>query len=121
MLENGRQIRGRLNQLSVNGGLVWLERPLDEGIRVTILFHLGFSMRCKAQMMFPMWATHGYLQPFRFLELSEVVREGLGRELEELVGAGATQVEVDEAAEAGQADGAETVQAAAAARISSSE
>ena len=94
VLENGRQIRGRMNQLSVNGGLISLEHPLDEGIRVTVLFHLGCtSIRCRAQMMFPMWATKGCLQPFRFLELPEAIRAGLSRELETLVRAGATQEE----------------------------
>jgi hypothetical protein len=94
MLENGRQIRGRMNQLSVNGGLVSLEHPLDEGIRVTVLFHLGItSIRCRAQMLFPMWATQGCLQPFRFLELPEASRASLNRELEALVRAGASQEE----------------------------
>src|SRR5208337_1510032 len=65
LLENGRQIRGRMSQLSVNGGLVSLESPLDEAIRVTVLFHLGtVSIRCRARMLFPMWATQGCLQPF---------------------------------------------------------
>src|SRR5271166_1411160 len=72
LLENGRQIRGRMNQLSVNGGLVSLDHPLDEGIRVTVLFHLGFtSIRSRAQVMFPMWATQGCLQPFRFMDLAD--------------------------------------------------
>jgi hypothetical protein len=91
LLENGRQIRARMNQLSVNGGLVSLEQPLDEGIRVTVLFHLGASIRCRAQMLFPMWATKGCLQPFRFLELPEASRAGLSQELENLVRAGASQ------------------------------
>jgi hypothetical protein len=98
LLENGRQIRGRMNQLSVNGGLLSLEQPLDEGIRVTVLFHLGFSVRCRAQMLFPMWATQGCLQPFRFLELSEASRAGLNWELEALVRAGAPQEEEEEEA-----------------------
>jgi hypothetical protein len=94
VLENGRQIRGRMNQLSVNGGLVSLERPLDEGIRVTVLFHIGCtSVRCRAHMLFPMWATKGCLQPFRFLELPEASRASLNRELETLVQAGASQEE----------------------------
>ena len=94
LLENGRQIRGRMNQLSVNGGLVSLEHPLDEGIRVTVLFHLGItSIRCRAQMLFPMWATQGCLQPFRFLELSEASRAGLNLELDSLVRAGAPHEE----------------------------
>jgi hypothetical protein len=96
VLENGRQIRGRLSQLSVNGGLLSLEKPLDEGIRVTVVFHMGFSVRCRAQMMFPMWATQGCLQPFRFLELSEASRAGLKMELETLVRAGASQEQEEE-------------------------
>jgi hypothetical protein len=94
LLENGRQIRGRMSQLSLNGGLASMENPLDEGIRVTVVFHLGCtSVRCRAQMMFPMWATKGCFQPFRFLDLPEESRASLGRELENLIQSGATQVE----------------------------
>ncbi len=94
LLENGRQIRSRMSQLSINGGLLSLEHPLDEGIRVTVLFHLGCtSIRCRAQMLFPMWATNGCLQPFRFLELPEASHSSLNRELENLVRAGASQEE----------------------------
>jgi len=90
LLENGRQIRVRMNQLSINGGLVSLDRPLDEGICVTVLFHLGCtSLRCQARMLFPMWATQGCLQPFRFLGLSDTSRISLSRELETLVRRGA--------------------------------
>src|SRR5580700_3902276 len=97
LLENGRQIRGRMSQLSLNGGLASMENPLDEGIRVTVVFHLGStSVRCRAQMMFPMWATKGCLQPFRFIELPEHSRVGLNRELEALMRSGATQ-ELEEA------------------------
>ena len=92
LLENGRQIRSRLSQLSTNGGLLSLESPLDESIGVTVLFHIGVtSVRCRARMMFPMWATQGCLQPFRFVELSEESRNGLTRELEALVRAGAPE------------------------------
>jgi hypothetical protein len=94
LLESGRQIRARLNQLSINGGLLSLENPLDESIRVTVVFHLGMtSVRCQARMLFPMWATQGCLQPFRFLELSEQSRDSLSRELEALVRSGAPQEE----------------------------
>lgn len=94
LLENGRQIRGRMNQLSVNGGLVSLERPLDEGIKITVLFHIGStSIRCPGRMLFPMWATQGCLQPFRFVELPEADRAALARELDVLVRAGAPQEE----------------------------
>ncbi len=90
VLENGRQIRARMNQLSVNGGLVSLEGPLDEGIRVTVIFHLGTtSIRCRARMMFPMWATQGCMQPFRFVDFPEEDRKELKRELDSLVQGGA--------------------------------
>ena len=97
VLENGRQIRGRMSQLSVNGGLLSLENPLDEGIRITVLFHIGnTTIRCRGQMLFPMWATQGCLQPFRFLELPDSDRASLSRELGSLVSAGATQEEEEE-------------------------
>jgi hypothetical protein len=73
VLENGRQIRGRMNQLSVNGGLISLDYPLDEGIRVTVLVSPRlhqYSLLC-AQLLFPMWATQGCLQPFRFQDLPD--------------------------------------------------
>lgn len=92
VLENGRQIRARISQLSVNGGLVALENPLDEGIKVTVVFHIGStSIRCPVEMLFPMWATNGCLQPFRFRDLDEPNHAALARELEALVRAGAPQ------------------------------
>jgi hypothetical protein len=94
LLENGRQVRARMNQLSVNGGLLSLEHPLDEGIKVTMLFHLGTtSIRTRAEMLFPIWATKGCFQPFRFMELPEWDRNKLARELEALVRAGAPEEE----------------------------
>ena len=94
LLENGRQIRGRMSQLSINGGLVSLERPLDEGIKVTVVFHVGgTSFRCRGQMLFPMWATQGCLQPFKFVELPVADSAGLTRELDALVRAGVPQEE----------------------------
>jgi hypothetical protein len=98
LLENGRQIRARMSQLSVNGGLVSLENPLDEGIAVTVLFHLGCtSIRCPVKMLFPMWATQGCLQPFRFVDLPDASRASLNRELEGLVRRGApTEEEISE-------------------------
>jgi hypothetical protein len=72
VLENGRQLRARLHQLSITGGLLQLDQPLDEGITVDLAFHVGNStVRGKARMLFPMWATQGYLQPFEFDGLSE--------------------------------------------------
>jgi hypothetical protein len=86
-LENGRQIRARLHQLSFTGGLLHLEAPLDEGIKAEVMFHVGGStIRCKAAMLFPMWATQGCLQPFEFTGLSEEDRRKLETDLQKFLG-----------------------------------
>jgi hypothetical protein len=85
-LQNRRQIRTRLSQLSANGGLLQLEKPLDEGIVVEILFHVGSTtVRSKVQMLFPMWATKGCLQPFRFKDIEDAVRGSLEEDLKALL------------------------------------
>jgi hypothetical protein len=85
-LQNRRQIRTRLSQLSANGGLLQLEKPLDEGIVVEVLFHVGSTtVRSKAEMLFPMWATKGCLQPFRFKDIEAAVRESLEQDLKILL------------------------------------
>ena len=85
-LENGRQLRGKLHQLSTTGGLLQLEKPLDEGIKVEVIFHVGDStVRSKARVLFPMWATQGYLQPFEFDELNEPERSALQANLQKLL------------------------------------
>lgn len=85
-LENGRQLGGKLHQLSTSGGLLQLEKPLDEGIKVEVIFHVGdTTIRSKAKMLFPMWATQGYLQPFEFDELNEAERSALQVNLQKLL------------------------------------
>jgi hypothetical protein len=77
-LPNQREIRGKLHQLSTTGGLIHLEKPLDEKLKVEIIFHLGeTTIRERAEIMFPMWATQGWLQPFRFVELPEASKNTL--------------------------------------------
>ena len=96
-LENGRQIRARLHQLSFTGGLLHLEAPLDEGIKAEVMFHVGGStIRSKAAMLFPMWATQGCLQPFEFTGMSEQDRQKLENDLQKLLG---SQVVVSQPAE----------------------
>ncbi len=90
-LENGRQIRARLHQLSFTGGLLHVENPLDESIKVEIKFHVGScTVRSKAVMMFPMWATQGYLQPFQFCDLEEADRRKLQSDLQSYLDQAAT-------------------------------
>jgi hypothetical protein len=102
-LENGRQTRGKLHQLSITGGVLHLETPLDEGIKVEVIFHVGSStVRGKARMLFPMWATQGYLQPFEFSDLDEEDRCNLGVDLQRLLDSSAATI-VPAAAEITQA------------------
>src|SRR5437899_9381923 len=71
-LPNRRQLRAAIHQLSTTGGVIHLEKPLDEKVEVDLIFHIdGSTIRGKAQMLFPMWATQGWLQPFRFTTLSQ--------------------------------------------------
>jgi hypothetical protein len=89
-LENGRHIRGKLHQVSVTGGLLHMEQPLDEGIKVEVMFHIGSqTVRSRGAMLFPMWATKGCLQPFRFLDFSEEERSHLEATLQTLLDLGA--------------------------------
>lgn len=89
-LENGRHIRGKLHQVSITGGLLHMEHPLDEGIKVEVMFHVGsHTVRSKGAMLFPMWATKGCLQPFRFIDFDEEGREQLAATLQTLLDLGA--------------------------------
>jgi hypothetical protein len=77
-LPNRREVRGKLHQLSTSGGLMHVDKPLDEKLEVELIFNLGkTTIREKAQIMFPMWATQGWLQPFRFIELPEAHKDAL--------------------------------------------
>jgi hypothetical protein len=92
-LENGRQLRGRVHQLSVTGGLLLLESPLDEGIKVEVIFHVGGStVRSKARTLFPMWATQGCLQPFEFDDLGDQDRSSLEADLQKLLDCAAAAI-----------------------------
>src|ERR1700681_689748 len=101
-LESGREIRARLHQLSFTGGLLHLDAPLDEGIKAEVMFHVGGStIRSKAAMLFPMWATQGCLQPFEFTGLGEDDRLKLKADLERfLTSPGVGTCEDEQASEA---------------------
>lgn len=86
-LPNRRDVRAAFHQLSVTGGVVHLEKPLDEKLEVQLSFHIGgATIREKAQMLFPMWATQGWMQPFRFVDLSDASREALDAHLKSFLG-----------------------------------
>ena len=86
-LPNRRQVRAALHQLSITGGVIHLEKPLDEKIEVELIFHIdGVTIRGQAQMLFPMWATQGWLQPFRFTQLSDACLNALDTSLKAFAG-----------------------------------
>lgn len=77
-LPNRREVRGKLHQISISGGMMNLEQPLDEKLEVELIFHIGeATIREKAEMLFPMWATQGWLQPFHFVDLPEGSKDAL--------------------------------------------
>ena len=86
-LPNKRDVRAAIHQLSVTGGVVHLEKPLDEKLQVEMVFHVGeTTVRQKAQMLFPMWATQGWMQPFRFVDMSDASRSSLDAHLKTFIG-----------------------------------
>ena len=86
-LPNKRSLRAAFHHLSITGGVVHLEKPLDEKLEVELIFHLGQStIRGKAQMLFPMWATQGWMQPFRFVDMSDANRATLDTNLKSFLG-----------------------------------
>jgi hypothetical protein len=86
-LPNRRSVRAAFHQLSTSGGIIHLEKPLDEKLQVELIFHIGEdTIRGKAQMLFPMWATQGWMQPFRFLDLSDANRDTLDANLKSFLG-----------------------------------
>ncbi len=91
-LPNRRSVRAAFHQLSTSGGVVHLEKPLDEKLEVELIFHIcETTIRGKAQMLFPMWATQGWMQPFRFVDLNDANREILETNLRSFVGVAANK------------------------------
>ena len=81
-LRSGERVRAKLQQLSTSGGVLHISEPLDQSMPVELLFHVGSTtVRNRAEMLGPMWATKGCLQPFRFTGLSERDRNKLQNDL----------------------------------------
>jgi hypothetical protein len=86
-LPNKRSVRAAIHQLSTTGGVIHLEKPLDEKLEVEMIFHIHeVTIRGKAQMLFPMWATQGWMQPFRFVGLTDAGRVSLDATLKSFLG-----------------------------------
>lgn len=88
-LPNKRSLRAAIHQLSTSGGVIHFEKPLDEKLVVELIFHINKStIRSKAQMLFPMWATQGWMQPFRFVDLPDASKNTLDAGLKEFISGG---------------------------------
>lgn len=88
-LPNKRSVRAAIHQLSTTGGVIHFEKPLDEKVVVEVIFHIQkTTIRGKAQMLFPMWATQGWMQPFRFVDLPAASLETLDASLKALLNGG---------------------------------
>lgn len=84
-LENRRQIFAQLHQVSITGGLLELSTCLEERIWVGLTLRIGSSVvRPTAEMMFPLRAAAGYLQPYRITRIRDEERQMLDREITEM-------------------------------------
>jgi hypothetical protein len=74
--EDGQRASGKLQVLSVNGGLLSLPNPIDRGSQVKVMFltHSGPVLGA-AEMLSPLTSTQ---QPFRFVSLPTDDRRRLG-------------------------------------------
>jgi hypothetical protein len=73
MLEDGQRAKGKLQTISVTGGLLRLSRSLGQGDFVEVAFQIhGGPVRGMAEMLIPVRAaSEGSLQPFRFVALGD--------------------------------------------------
>ena len=86
IIENGRELWAKPLRISITGGLLELATYLDERVTVNLTLHLGTrTVRGKAATLFPMRATQGYLQPFRFTDLRDEECRTLAIEIRELL------------------------------------
>jgi hypothetical protein len=73
MLEDGQRTKGKLQTISVTGGLLRLARSLSQGDFVEVAFQTQSGpVRGMAEMLSPVRsANDGSLQPFRFVALGD--------------------------------------------------
>lgn len=85
-LENGRELWAKPLRISITGGLLELGTFLDERVTINLTLYLGArTVRGQAKTLFPMRATQGFLQPFRFTDLRDEECRGLETEIRELL------------------------------------
>jgi len=70
--QGGKSVSGKLQSISVNGGLLQLSRPMPEGDFVEISFQTQAQpVRGMAEMLAPLHLNGRVLQPFRFIALAD--------------------------------------------------
>jgi hypothetical protein len=67
--QTGRRVRGKLQVVSVTGGLLNLSSPLDQGSRVKLMFLTDEGAVLGTAEMLP--SLSPTLQPFRFVGIDE--------------------------------------------------
>lgn len=96
-LENQRQIPAKLRRVSLTGGLLDLAVYVEERLTVSLTLPVGSGIvQARAELLFPLRTMIGYLQPFRFLSMSEDQLPILNREINQLL----KQARIAEAARA---------------------
>jgi hypothetical protein len=72
LLEDGQRAKGKLQTISVTGGLLRLPKTLGAGDFVEIAFQTQSGpVHGMAEMLTSIRATEGVLQPFRFVALGD--------------------------------------------------
>jgi len=75
-----------MHRLSVTGGLLELTNYLAERVPFGLTLYLNSNVvRGRAETLFPMRSTPGFLQPFRFTDLRDEQRRRLETEIGELL------------------------------------
>jgi hypothetical protein len=67
--QTGRRVRGKLQVVSVTGGLLNLSSPLDQGSRIKLMFLTDAGAVLGTAEMLP--SVSSTQQPFRFVEIEE--------------------------------------------------
>lgn len=67
--QTGRRVRGKLQVVSVTGGLLNLSSPLDRGSRIKLMFLTDAGAVLGTAEMLP--SVSSTQQPFRFVEIDE--------------------------------------------------
>jgi hypothetical protein len=72
LLEDGQRAKGKLQTVSVTGGLLRLAKSLGQGDFVEVAFETqSGKVRGMAEMLDPVRGVEGALQPFRFIALGD--------------------------------------------------